>query len=156
MSNSSSNSSSASAVYEMATALVEVDSKLVVLCPLCSSIHQVDRLTTPRLIPIPAFCDPSLRYVIGDTMTPKSIVSAINIYNYEILRKREAYHRRKAKKEEAEAKAEAVAEAKKAEAVAKAKKAEEALEEARKALEEAKKTEEPPKKTRGRPKKVKE
>lgn len=78
------------------TALHETNGKVFVVCPHCSSIHEHDGSTTPRLIEIPAQCDDAKRYTIGVTMKPKNFIAAIHLYEYELERKRSQYRRKKA------------------------------------------------------------
>jgi hypothetical protein len=79
-----------------ATALHETNGKIFVVCPYCTSIHEHDGSTTPRLIEIPAPCDETKRYTIGITMKPKNFIAAIHLYEYELERKRSQYRRKKA------------------------------------------------------------
>lgn len=80
-----------------ATAICEVDDKVVVICPHCTAIHAHDKATTGRLIEIPAACDETLRYVIPETMKVRTLNSALNVYRYEAERKRQQYIRKKSK-----------------------------------------------------------
>jgi hypothetical protein len=79
-----------------AIAIAEVDNNLLVVCPYCSGIHALDKATTGRLIELPAVCDDTKKYIIGETLKPKSLISAMNLYNYETERKRKQYQKRKA------------------------------------------------------------
>jgi hypothetical protein len=78
-----------------ATAIAEVDSKVLIACPHCSMIHALDKATTGRLIELPADCDPQKRYIVGETLKTKTIISAMNLYQYETERKRKQYQKRK-------------------------------------------------------------
>jgi len=79
-----------------AVAITEIDAKVLVVCPYCSDIHALDKATTGRLIEIPAVCDPTKKYIISETLKPKTLISAMNLYNYETERKRKQYKKRKA------------------------------------------------------------
>jgi hypothetical protein len=79
-----------------ATAILELNNNVLVVCPHCTNVHSHDAATTARLIAIPAQCDAEKSYVIGETMKSRNLLSALNTYKYETERKRNQYYRKKA------------------------------------------------------------
>jgi len=72
---------------QTAYALYEINEELLILCPHCSEIHQIPK-NTGRLVPIPAFCNAALTYIVSPTLKHKSFVSAMKGYVYDLERKR--------------------------------------------------------------------
>ena len=76
-----------------AFAIRDIADTVIVLCPLCSQIHEHPSATGRLTVQTPAPCAPDQTYAISATMRDVSFASAIKGYIYDLDKKKRSNQR---------------------------------------------------------------